>query len=327
MKYNKVVRDLYDDYQKIASLQKKYLDAFFKEKLQDYYYLYESRIKSIESFALKLETGRDAFEDFFACRFIVLKKEDIEKIKNELTNNNIKIERSRPKDINETTKNPDIFSFDELRLYVKYNQPSNMELKEYLDNIFEIQIMTMYSLVWAQTTHDLIYKSNDISWGKARVAYQIKALLEQAQYAIDTIDKTEDAYFPKNKVYEAQNQMLQYITSKWKKELLPKDLNRLSNNILNLIKALNSNFEEMKELVNKQNAADNGYIPINITPYQYILKSYFKQKPKSLLDLLSKKNKHNFHIVLVEDLDIEKDIITKLVNKGLLTDYRKSEKK
>lgn len=147
MKYNKVVRDLYDDYQKIASLQKKYLDAFFKEKLQDYYYLYESRIKSIESFALKLETGRDAFEDFFACRFIVLKKEDIEKIKNELTNNNIKIERSRPKDINETTKNPDIFSFDELRLYVKYNQPSNMELKEYLDNIFEIQIMTMYSLV------------------------------------------------------------------------------------------------------------------------------------------------------------------------------------
>lgn len=46
------------------------------------------------------------------------------------------------------------------------------------------------------------------------MAYQIKALLEQAQYAIDTIDKTEDAYFPKNKVYEAQNQMLQYITSK-----------------------------------------------------------------------------------------------------------------
>ena len=236
MKYNNVVRNLYDKYFHIASSQKEYLDNYFKDKLSSSSYLYESRVKSIESFALKLETGRNAFEDFFACRFIVIKKDDIKKIKNELQNNNIKIINSRPADINETTKNPDNFAFDELRLYVQYMQPISMPEKEFLNNVFEIQIMTLYSFVWAQTTHDLIYKGSEISWGKARVAYQIKALLEQAQYAIDTINKTEDEYFPKNTLYETQKEMIQYIKSVWDIALLPSDLNRLSNNILNLIR-------------------------------------------------------------------------------------------
>lgn len=322
MKYNNVVRNLYDKYSHIASLQKEYLDNYFKEKMSSSFYLYESRVKSIESFALKLETGRNAIEDFFACRFIVIKKDDIKKIKNELQNNNIKIINSRPADINETTKNPDNFAFDELRLYVQYMQPISMPEKEFLNNVFEIQIMTLYSFVWAQTTHDLIYKGSEISWGKARVAYQIKALLEQAQYAIDTIDKTEDEYFPKNTLYETQKEMIQYIKSVWDIALLPSDLNRLSNNILNLIKILNSNFEEMQDVLNKQKQEDNGFIPINITPYQYILKSYFRHKPEYLLNLLAKNPKKNFHITLIEDLDIDESIVEKLVKKGVLADFR-----
>ncbi len=322
MKYNNVVRNLYDKYSHIASLQKEYLDNYFKEKMSSNFYLYESRVKSIESFALKLETGRNAIEDFFACRFIVIKKDDIKKIKNELQKNNIKIINSRPADINETTKNPDNFAFDELRLYVQYMQPISMPEKEFLNNVFEIQIMTLYSFVWAQTTHDLIYKGSEISWGKARVAYQIKALLEQAQYAIDTIDKTEDEYFPKNTLYETQKEMIQYIKSVWDIALLPSDLNRLSNNILNLIKILNSNFEEMQDVLNKQKQEDNGFIPINITPYQYILKSYFRHKQEHLLNLLAKNPKKNFHIALIEDLDIDESIVEELVKKGILADFR-----
>ena len=322
MKYNNVVRNLYDKYFHIASSQKEYLDNYFKDKLSSSSYLYESRVKSIESFALKLETGRNAFEDFFACRFIVIKKDDIKKIKNELQNNNIKIINSRPADINETTKNPDNFAFDELRLYVQYMQPISMPEKEFLNNVFEIQIMTLYSFVWAQTTHDLIYKGSEISWGKARVAYQIKALLEQAQYAIDTINKTEDESFPKNTLYETQKEMIQYIKSVWDIALLPSDLNRLSNNILNLIKILNSNFKEMQDVLNKQKQEDNGFIPINITPYQYILKSYFRHKPEYLLNLLAKNPKKNFHITLIEDLDIDESIVEKLVKKGVLADFR-----
>ena len=322
MKYNSIVRNLYEKYSSIASLQKEFLDNFFKERLSNNSYIYESRIKSLESFALKIETGRNPLEDFFACRFIVIKKDDIEKIKNDLLKNNIEILESRPSNIKETSKSPYKFSFDELRLYAKLNQPVNIPEREYLNSIFEIQIMTLYSFVWVQTTHDLIYKGNEISWGKARIAYQIKALLEQAQYAIDTIEKTDEEYFPKNESYENQKILIQYIKTIWEDALLPNDLNRLSNNILNLINNLNSNFEEMQTILNNQIRDDNGFVPKNITPYQYILKSYFKHKPKLLLKL-TKKHKNNFHIALIEDLDIDEDVVDKLANKEILKYYRK----
>lgn len=323
MKYNSIVRNLYDKYSSIASLQKEFLDNFFKERLLNNSYIYESRIKSLESFALKMETGRNPLEDFFACRFIVIKKDDIEKIKNDLLKNNIEILESRPSTIKETSKSPDKFSFDELRLYAKFNQPVNIPFREYLNSIFEIQIMTLYSFVWVQTTHDLIYKGSEVSWGKARIAYQIKALLEQAQYAIDTIEKTDEEYFPKNESYENQKNLIQYIKTIWEEALLPSDLNRLSNNILNLIKNLNSNFEEMQTILNNQIRDDNGFVPRNITPYQYILKSYFKHKPKSLSNLRTTRHKNSFYIALIEDLDIDEDIVKKLANKGILRDYRK----
>ncbi|MBQ8635416.1 hypothetical protein IJ425_04615 [bacterium] len=323
MKFNSIVRNLYDKYFVIAGLQKEFLDCYFKERLTNNFYLYESRIKTLESFALKIETGRNALEDFFACRFIVIKKDDIEKIKNDLQKNNIDIIESRPRDIRETSKLPENFSFDELRLYVKFNQPTNAPQKEFLNSIFEIQIMTLYSFVWAQTTHDLIYKGNDISWGKARIAYQIKALLEQAQYAIDTIEKTDDKYFPKNESYEKQKTLIQCIKTNWDEALLPKDLNRLSSNILKLVKNLNSNLDEMQDVLNMQIQDDNGLVPTNITPYQYILKSYFKHKPECLLALTAKKHKLNFQIALIEDLDIDEDIVEKLAYKEILKDYRK----
>ena len=208
-------------------------------------------------------------------------------------------------------------------MYVKFNQPTNAPQKEFLNSIFEIQIMTLYSFVWAQTTHDLIYKGNDISWGKARIAYQIKALLEQAQYAIDTIEKTDDKYFPKNESYEKQKTLIQCIKTNWDEALLPKDLNRLSSNILKLVKNLNSNLDEMQDVLNMQIQDDNGLVPTNITPYQYILKSYFKHKPECLLALTAKKHKLNFQIALIEDLDIDEDIVEKLAYKEILKDYRK----
>lgn len=45
MKYNNVVRNLYDKYFHIASSQKEYLDNYFKDKLSSSSYLYESRVK------------------------------------------------------------------------------------------------------------------------------------------------------------------------------------------------------------------------------------------------------------------------------------------
>lgn len=325
MKINQIVRDIYIEYYNNAKLQKKFFDNIFPQLALKNNFLYESRIKSEESFALKIETGRDAFEDFFACRFIVTRKNDIFKFKDDLIKiYNIEILESRPEELNKIKQFPQDFSFNELRLYVKYKQPSNTITKEFLEQPFEIQIMTLYSYVWSKTTHDLVYKGSDISWGKSRIAYQIKALLEQAQYAIDTIEKTDEAYFPKHNLYETQRNIIEYLNKTWGQDLLPNDLNRLSSNISKLLEILNSNIKDLQKVVKLQIDTDNGNVPKNITPYQYIIKAYINNKPELISNLSKRTNnkKNIFQIAIVEDLDIDESIINDLKKKKILKDYR-----
>lgn len=280
MKFNQAVRNLYKKYEENAKLQKSYYDSIFEKLCEKKDFFYESRIKKIESFALKIETGRNSYEDFFGCRFVVIRKKDIFELKDILLNDyDLRVLYSRPKNLDEVGQLPENFAFNDLRMYVDCRQKKNVKEKEFLKIPFEIQIMTLYSYVWAKTTHDLIYKGKNISWGKSRIAYQIKALLEQAQYAIDTIEKTDEDYFPKHNHFEQQKEVLEYIITTWDKNLLPDDLNRLSNNVLNLIKNLKSSIQEMKEIINTQKFSEKNYLPINITPYQYILKSYLNQRP------------------------------------------------
>ena len=69
---------------------------------------YESRIKGLESYALKLETGRfvepNRLEDFFACMLVVENTLEIKKAIN-LLKPHISIKERRPKDEKITHKN------------------------------------------------------------------------------------------------------------------------------------------------------------------------------------------------------------------------------
>ena len=82
---------------------------------------YESRVKTIQSFALKLETGREPIpnqpEDFFACTLVVenqTRVRDAEDFVRQL----FTVAERRPVN-NDTTHMPAYsFDFDDLRLYV-----------------------------------------------------------------------------------------------------------------------------------------------------------------------------------------------------------------
>ena len=50
--------------------------------------------------------------------------------------------------------------------------------------IFEVQIKTILQHAWSIATHDLIYKTDTVSWPKERIAFQVKAMLEHAEIAI-----------------------------------------------------------------------------------------------------------------------------------------------
>src|SRR6185295_542993 len=76
------------------------------------------------------------------------------------------------------------FSFDDLRLYTKWKPDVTLPTPTFAGVVFELQIKTFLQHAWSIATHDLIYKTDSISWPKERVAFEIKAMLEHAENAI-----------------------------------------------------------------------------------------------------------------------------------------------
>lgn len=321
MKITKTVRDIYNDKKERAEFLKTFVDPKMSQICIENKWMYESRIKNEVSFALKLETGRDAYEDFFACRVIVINQKDIESAKEKIISAGFQILKCKPESPIKTNLDPETFSFNDTRLYAKYEQKKNVPSRDFLNEIFEIQIIPLFSYVWAKTTHDLIYKNDDISWGKSRIAFQIKAILEQAQYAIDTIDLTEEKYFPSHSKYEKQKDVINFLKEQWE-DRLPEDLIRLSDNVIKFLNKINSSVEEFKEIIKKQNEQNKGAKLLNISPYQSIIQAYAAEKPEKFIQL-TENNIGKFKIVITEEINIDENLINELKDKHIIIDYRK----
>jgi hypothetical protein len=83
--------------------------------------VYVGRVKELESFALKIETGRvpdpARMEDFFACTIVVPTLSQIEEAERLVSSLFDGVGRRPPNDA-ETRKTASDFAFDDLRLYV-----------------------------------------------------------------------------------------------------------------------------------------------------------------------------------------------------------------
>ncbi|MGL5941240.1 MAG: hypothetical protein ACRC2S_12740 [Waterburya sp.] len=159
-------------------------------------YAFTSRIKTIESLAEKIETGRfkkwSDLDDLFACTIIIPslshEKEVIEFCKNTFEIIRI-IKRGQNK------KSPDTFRFDSTRIYtqIKNNNAITQgnELSIYQIK-FEIQIKSAFEHAWSVSTHNLVYKNSEIDWRKLRLAAQIKATVEQLDMLILAFEQTSE---------------------------------------------------------------------------------------------------------------------------------------
>lgn len=304
MKVIQSVETLYQEQYLINERLKIHVDEILLRIKKDTWH-YFSRIKGKESYALKLETGRikDAkkLEDFFACTLVVENLNQIDIAVNVLKAE-FEILYQRPQDTSITHKNSSSFEFDDLRLYVKIKRVEFMPPKPIENVIFEIQIKTFLQHAWSLATHDLIYKSEEINWSKERIAFQIKAMLEQAELVISGVNKLVDLpeVLKDNKLTVRQKEMLAFFIDFFKREDLPTDVIRLCNSTMDLLSALKIDAVELTDIFNKENSLGRGVNYKNLSPYLLVLQSIINQKQSKVEEFLKKDNR--FKILLPKEI-------------------------
>lgn len=269
-------------------------------------YTFTSRIKTIESLAEKIETGRfkkwSDLDDLFACT-IIIPTLSHEKEVIEFCQSTFEVIQNKTVKRGQNKKSPDTFKFDSTRIYaqLKSNNDINQENQLSIYQIkFEIQIKSAFEHAWSVSTHDLVYKSSEIDWKKLRLAAQIKATVEQLDILILAFEKTseviEDNGYQeiKHKKYFAEeiNKLFKY--KKIPDELHPKDMSRFCDNLyrllINVVEEKKIQ-EKAKNVIQKIQSTKTSLIPRSISLFQYFISILISDK---IIDVST--NKYYFHI-------------------------------
>lgn len=308
MKVIQSIEAIYEEQKAINVKLKKRVDEIFTTLKKDNWH-YFSRIKQLESFALKLETGRFSnssnLHDFFACTLVVDNLNQINKA-NALIRSKFNIVSQKPQNSRFTHKEPSSFQFDDLRLYGTLHQPSNMPHEPITEITFEIQIKTFIQHAWGLATHDLIYKSDEINWSKERIAFQIKAVLEQAEVTISGVNNLINLpeVSKDNPETTEYKKILKFYRDLFSREDLPTDLVRLCKNTAELISNLELKLADIKEIIRNETVIGKGTNIKNLSPYLVVVQSIINRRKDIIETYLNSPTEHKFKLLLPKEIDI-----------------------
>lgn len=209
-------------------------------------YAFQSRIKSLDSLAEKIECGRYSIwwelDDLFACTVIIPTLNDeasVEKFCNSVFLLHSARRRGSPE------KPFDVFRFDATRLYYRL-RPRMGESESGVEKyrlLFEVQIKSAFDHAWSTATHHLTYKSAQIDWRRLRLSAQIKAVVEQLDVAILGFELMAPliAENPDRRL-QIRRDVGELFTravaeKKIPEESLPKDFSRFVENFCDMIRA------------------------------------------------------------------------------------------
>lgn len=143
---------------------------------------------------------------------------------------------------NSTKKAPEIFRFDSTRFIGKLRITDGLELPPGVSSVrFEVQVPSAFEHAWVVVTHDLVYKSPDMDWRKARLAAQLKAGVEQIELIIAgfeaNLDFVAQSSYPETDAKQGiidtfQNLMSDETVSP---ALVPQSWSRFADNVYGLI--------------------------------------------------------------------------------------------
>ena len=294
MKVANSIREIYDERLSVYESLKAEVDNFFFSNKRGRWH-YESRVKELDSFALKAETSRirkiSELEDFFGACLVVENNSSVEDALN-IIKSRFKIAYQRPIIQGETHKAPSSFVFDDLRLYLRIPQNPDRRSKGIENIIFELQLKTFLQHAWSIATHDLIYKGDESSWASSRIAYQVKAMLEHAELSISESDALSKSPLVSktSKNTTTSKSIILYLRNLWGKDQLPKDLIRLSDNVIALMNIVNLDVDTLKKMTKKSKYIGNKP-KTNISPFSAIALTIIEHVDDITLRLKKKKKK------------------------------------
>jgi hypothetical protein len=303
------MRVLYNDlYPKYKAL-KEIVDALVVGKKEARWH-YESRVKGEESLLLTEP------EDFFACTLVVENHSRIADAEAAVLSW-FSLHQRRPPSPTATHLAPYSFDFDDLRLYVKWKDSPADKPTGFHDFLFEVQIKTFLQHAWGIATHDFVYKAEEIDWSTSRIAYQVKAMLENAELSIGSAKKLTDSEMLK-KVDKASTSLTLTITaikSRWKEANLPTDLRRLAQNIEGLAKVLRIEHESIWEAVDEATAAGYGAETLDLSPYAAVVAALIAKRGAALFNSLAhpKCRDHLFVPLEVELPSLSREVMQRIV--------------
>lgn len=277
MKINKRVRDLYRAAEERYRRLETEVNTKLKPQIESRGWFFKARVKELESFALKLETGRVSNpsepEDFFGCTIVVPTQAQIDDAE-QLVDRLYSVKERRPPDSGSTHKEASNFVFDDLRLYVVRGEssgPVNADLERL---IFEVQIKTILQYAWGVATHDLIYKTDTVSWPKERIAYQVKAMLEHAELAV-----AEAASLARSSSVAKQDErtsgtlkIIEQLEQLWTTDALPTDRKRLAENIRGVLHIAQVSPDQLTALIQAE-IRRVGLLPSDLSPYAFVVQA------------------------------------------------------
>lgn len=275
---------------------------------------FEDRVKQVESYAQKIEQSRiKIVDDVYAATIIVKNKKEIIDCCNELENAanpmGIRFVYKQPKSFDETNNDADRFAFDSVRMYFKPPVP-DINVPDYVEEIFEIQIKTLLEQAWDKATHATFYKSSeDLSWAKSRLLSQTKALLENAEIVLaeaDSLSQTSSLQKTNKKITKLNSVSAIYRLN-WDVSALPKDIKRLSENTLSFLDYIGKDVLWLETLIADENSAGKGANLLNLSPYWIVVQaSICKLTWPVFLSLLanSRKLKNGQKFPLIRELDL-----------------------
>lgn len=247
-------------------------------------YALVSRIKSQDSFAEKVESGRfkswTDIDDLVAFAVVV---PTLSQEKNVLDFLQSVFSQLAVRARGSARKAPDVFRFDATR-FIGRLLPVPESPRGLMDILsFEIQIRSAFEHAWAVTTHALSYKAGQVSWQRSRLAAELKAAVEQLDMVVLGFDQAltniEESDWP---ALEAQKRLAERFASMVTSGLLPdvlapKDWSRFSQNVLDIFRASRTPMEQLTKMAesaihaveDEVKALGKTGVPISLSLWQF----------------------------------------------------------